>query len=205
MGKQGKSLAGYAGPKGADGAKGNRGYVGDAGAKGPTLFGPQGPDGYAGQAGQQGTAGKEGPQGSTTAGIAGLAGLPGAQGAQGQKGEAGYQGVAGKVGQWVLYREFSFNATESSLKKEEVKMISEIAEYMKKNPSLQIGIDGTAVKASDQALNDRRVNTIRAALLDAGMSSSSIKSGEIGDKALRRTGRIAVLFTTPLDDTLSKN
>jgi outer membrane protein OmpA-like peptidoglycan-associated protein len=205
MGKQGISLAAYGGPKGAVGPQGERGPVGDTGAKGPTLYGPQGPAGYAGQAGQQGAAGKEGPQGSATAGIAGLAGPSGAQGAQGKKGATGYQGTAGQVGQWVLYKEFSFNSTESSIKQEEIKMISEIADYMKKNPSLQIGIDGTAVKASDQALNDRRVKTIRSALIDAGMSSDKIKSGEIGDKDLRRMGRIAVLFSTPLDDSLSRN
>jgi outer membrane protein OmpA-like peptidoglycan-associated protein len=201
MGKQGDSLAGYAGPQGTVGPQGERGLVGDAGAKGSTLYGPTGPSGKAGPAGAKGATGKAGSQGSTTAGLAGLSGPTGAAGVKGDKGETGFQGVPGQVGQWVLYKEFNFNAKEISLNKEDKKIIGEIADYVKKNPSLKIGIDGTAMKANEQALNDKRVQNIKAAMIDAGMSSNKIGLGAMGAEKLRRNGRIAVFFASSQVDT----
>lgn len=205
MGERGKSSAGYVGPQGAVGPQGERGRIGDTGAKGPTLYGPTGPDGKAGPSGAQGVVGQEGVQGSTTAGLAGLSGPAGTVGAKGDEGAVGFQGAPGQVGQWVLYKEFNFNSNETSLNKESMKVINEIADYVKKNPSLKIGIDGTAMKMNEQALNDKRVQSIKSALIDAGMSSNKIGMGMMGASDLRSKGRIAVFFASnEVDVSMSK-
>jgi outer membrane protein OmpA-like peptidoglycan-associated protein len=204
MGEEGDSFAGYAGPKGATGQQGERGPAGDTGAKGATLQGPAGPAGFAGSAGNQGIVGEQGLQGSTREGLAGLAGPTGASGAIGKKGATGDQGRAGIVGGWELYKEFTFNNRETSLSAADLRMVKEITSYINKNPSLQIGLDGTAVRSSDQRLNDTRLKVIRAALIDAGVSSDKITMDAIGDRDLRREGRIAVLFNTT-QDSLSRN
>lgn len=206
QGEQGTSSAGYAGPRGATGPRGEQGPVGDAGAKGITTYGPAGPSGYAGAAGNQGIVGKAGSQGGTTAGVAGSAGSSGAQGAMGAKGTTGDRGLAGQVDQWVLYKEFNFPSNVSSLNNDDMRMIKEITGYLNKNQSLQLGIDGTAVKSRDQGLNNRRVSAIRSALIKAGVSPNKISMGEIGNEDRRQEGRIAVFFTTTqFDDSLSKN
>lgn len=196
MGAQGESLAGYAGPMGATGPQGERGPTGDVGAVGPTTYGPSGPSGYAGAAGQQGVAGEQGSQGSATAGVAGLSGPSGASGAMGAEGAAGYRGAAGRVGYWVSFREFDFYSNESTLSAQDMNKVRDIAAYMRDNPSLKVGIDGAAVRSRDQAVNDRRVNAIRAALIDAGVSPSKISVGAIENRNLRRNGRIVVFFAT---------
>jgi hypothetical protein len=176
------------------------------GAKGSTLYGPTGPTGEQGSAGQQGITGEAGSKGSTTEGIAGLAGPSGIDGAIGQQGSIGDQGFAGQVAYWNPYKEFNFPLNETSLDAADMRKVNEIADYLKRNPSLQIGIDGTAVRSRDQGLNDARVNAIRAALIDDGVSPDKISTGALGDKDLRRQGRIAVYFTTSeLDGSLSKN
>ncbi len=206
MGEEGSSLAGYAGSRGPVGSQGERGPVGDKGAQGSTLYGPTGPAGDMGSAGAQGVVGKEGSQGSTTAGLAGLSGPTGDVGPRGDKGKTGLQGVPGQVDQWVLYKEFNFNSNETSLNKENMNVVSEIADYIKNNPSLKIGIDGTAMKANEQALNDKRVQNIKQALMDKGMASNKIGLGSMGVENLRRSGRIAVFFgSNEIDTSVSKN
>jgi len=195
-GETGESLAGYAGPRGAAGPQGKRGPVGDVGPRGETLYGPTGPAGYAGSAGQQGTIGTTGSKGLTTDGVAGLAGFAGISGDRGAKGSTGDQGDIGRMGYWELYKEFSFSSDDTSLNNADMKTVKEIANYMKKSPSLQVGIDGIAVRSRDQNLNDVRINAIRDALINAGVSSDRIWSGSIGNKSLRREGRIAVYFTS---------
>lgn len=195
-GEQGGSSAGFAGPVGVVGPRGERGPVGDAGSKGPTFYGPAGPAGYAGQAGRQGAVGDTGAKGATSDGIAGLAGSSGLVGPRGDKGATGNQGVVGMVGHWEPYTEFSFAHNQTSLSTEDLEKVDEIAAYLEKNPSLQIGIDGTAVRSADQRQNDQRVNAIGVALRDAGVSQSRIRVGALGASGQRREGRIPVFFTT---------
>ncbi len=195
-GQQGNSSNGYSGPMGAVGPQGERGPVGNAGATGPTTYGPTGPAGYAGLAGEQGAVGEQGNQGSTTSGVAGLAGPSGAAGAIGDTGATGDQGAAGRVNSWTSYKEFNFSSNDAYLSPKGMEKISEITAYMKDNPSLQIGIDGTAANSNDQDLNDRRVNSIQQALIKDGVSADRIKTGGLEDKSFRRDGRIAILFKT---------
>jgi outer membrane protein OmpA-like peptidoglycan-associated protein len=71
---------------------------------------------------------------------------------------------------------------------------------MNRNPSLKIGIDGTmdprGTDVHNQNLCDRRVKTIRDALVEAGVPAHKISVGAYGDVELRRDRRVEVLFAT---------
>jgi peptidoglycan-associated lipoprotein len=75
-----------------------------------------------------------------------------------------------------------------------------IAAYLKANPSLQLALDGTmATNGADpknQALAERRVASVRNALIDAGVPASKIRTGAYGDPQTRRDRRVEVLFAT---------
>lgn len=72
--------------------------------------------------------------------------------------------------------------------------MSEIADYMKQNPSLKIGIYGYDARNKD--LGDRRASTVRKELINAGVSASRIETGDFGDPQLAREGRVEVLLRT---------
>jgi len=79
-------------------------------------------------------------------------------------------------------------------------MATEIAAYMKKNPSLQLGLDGsTGPRGYDtehRELRERRVNAVREALVQAGVSNDRIKDGPFGDAQQARDGQVQVLIST---------
>jgi len=199
-GVRGESAAGFAGPDGARGPTGPQGATGATGIRGATLEGPTGPAGYAGAAGTRGETGNTGDQGRTMLGVAGPAGPSGALGSKGSTGEVGAQGGAGDVSCWTAYREFWFPYGSSEMLSSETGKPTEIAVYLRQNPSLQVGIDGTmdprGTDPKDQNLDDRRVSTVRNALIASGVPSHKIKIGAFGDPELRRDRRIEVLFTS---------
>jgi outer membrane protein OmpA-like peptidoglycan-associated protein len=73
--------------------------------------------------------------------------------------------------------------------------ISEIAAYMKQNPSLRVGLDGYANPRGSDAnnLSQRRVDAVRDALIQAGVPAGNIQAGAFGDQQLKRDGRVEVL------------
>jgi outer membrane protein OmpA-like peptidoglycan-associated protein len=128
-------------------------------------------------------------------------GRPGAAGAQGPAGATGAQGPAGIVDRWNPYREFTFDVARAELQPSDASKVSEIATYMKKNPSLQVGIDGSisprpGSDMSTQDLRDRRVDAVRSSLIQAGVPAERIKIGAFGDPQLRRDGRVDLLIST---------
>jgi outer membrane protein OmpA-like peptidoglycan-associated protein len=152
-------------------------------------------------AGEQGATGKTGAQGQTTAGVAGAAGPAGAAGAQGPAGPTGATGPAGIVAGWQNYKELWFDANKADLQPSEQAKLSEIAAYLKQNPSLQIAIDATPAardqqKQAFQDLSNSRVQVIRESLIKAGVPSEKIKDGAFGDPNLRGERRVQVLFKT---------
>jgi outer membrane protein OmpA-like peptidoglycan-associated protein len=199
-GGQGASTAGYAGAQGATGATGAQGATGATGAQGSTTYGPSGATGATGGTGAQGVSGSEGAQGRTTAGVAGSTGFTGATGAQGNTGSQGDRGVAGIVGSWTSYRDYTFAYNDARVQDSDAAKSANIAAYMKANPSLQLGLDGTidprGADPKDQALSDRRVEAVRASLIDAGVPAYKIKVGAYGDSKTRRDRRVEVLFAT---------
>jgi len=188
-GEQGASTAGFAGPNGSAGPKGNQGPMGNRGDVGPALVGPTGPTGFEGPTGDQGVVGAQGAQGSTTAGVAGEIGPSGVMGATGPQGEAGEQGLTGNVYSWTLYREFYFDSHQNDIRSVDMLKVSDIAAYVKQNPSLQIGIDA-------RGSNSARFNAVLTALIQAGVPSDRIIKGVFGDRKIRRNGSIEVLFRT---------
>jgi outer membrane protein OmpA-like peptidoglycan-associated protein len=99
-----------------------------------------------------------------------------------------------------LYRDFQFDYNQSDLQASETKKVSEIAQYLKNNPSLKVAIDGTMdPRGNDprnQDLSDQRVDSIRDALINAGVPTSKIQLGAFGDTRLTRDRRVAVLVRT---------
>jgi outer membrane protein OmpA-like peptidoglycan-associated protein len=199
-GAQGASTAGYVGATGATGATGEQGAVGATGAQGPTLYGPTGPTGRTGGTGDVGASGDQGSTGVTTAGVAGSTGYTGATGAAGSTGSQGNQGVAGIVGNWTAYKSYTFAYNDSQVQDVDTAKSVDVAAYLKANPSLQIGIDGSmdpnGTDPKDQGLSDRRVEAVRVSLIAAGVPANRIAIGAFGDVQNRRDRRVEVLFAT---------
>jgi hypothetical protein len=195
IGAQGASADGFAGPTGAAGPAGAQGAIGQVGAQGPTLVGPAGPAGHVGLAGVQGSTGDIGATGVTTAGIAGPVGPTGPAGAQGATGSTGAAGVVGIVPCWVSYRAYWFDAGKSDIRTNDAAMAADVASYLNKNPSLQLGLDGYADSKNPNLSHDR-VAAVRDALIQAGVPSEKIKTGAFGDAKNRQDRRVEVLINT---------
>jgi outer membrane protein OmpA-like peptidoglycan-associated protein len=122
------------------------------------------------------------------AGERGPAGPVGPQGAQGPAGPIGPQGQASVAKQWSSFKDFLFDSDKSDIRPNETSKVSEISVYMKQNPSVQVGIDGYAdprgTDQYNQRLSERRVNAIRDALVEAGVSGDKIKTGAFGEQRL---------------------
>jgi len=95
----------------------------------------------------------------------------------------------------VSYREFWFNANSAQVIGAQKTMPAEMAEYMKRNPSLVLAIDGF-IDPNNKDLSTQRINAIRDSLTDAGMPAERIKVGDFGDPRLKREGRVEVLVKT---------
>lgn len=151
---------------------------GDTGWK---VYGPAGPEGPAGLAGPAGPAGAPG-----LAGPGGPPGLAGLAGPQGPAGAQGSQGVAGAAARWESFKDILFDFDKSNVRADEMGKIKGIVEFMKENPTFEIGIEGYAdprgTDAYNQALSERRVTAIRDALVTEGASGSAIRTGAQGEK-----------------------
>lgn len=198
-GAQGASRIGAAGPMGRSGPRGAQGEIGEMGGQGETLVGPTGPVGRSGPAGEQGIRGQTGAEGTIAAGVVGVAGRSGPAGEQGQVGATGAQGHVGVVDRWTSYREFNFDYKRADIRSSDTDKTSEIATYMKKNPSLRVGLDGSMdARSSSQSKNlgDQRVNAVRDALINAGVPAHRIQKGAFSDKRPRPDRRVEVLIST---------
>jgi len=114
-------------------------------------------------------------------------------------GAAGAQGPVGSVGSWTHYRNFRFGYHSAQIRASDQSTANDIAAYMAKNPSLQIGIDAT--DPGNQALGNRRADAVRDALVQAGVPSYKIQTGAFGDPQLRSNGRVEVLLSTHLSSS----
>jgi hypothetical protein len=136
-----------------------------------------------------------GDEGRATDGLVGPAGLPGPAGPKGDVGPAGDQGPVGIVPCWVSYRDFWFNPNSADILVAQHGVITDMADYTKRNPSLILGIDGyTGSKNAE--LNKSRAAAVRDALVNAGVPADRIRSGDFGEPKLRREGRVEVLIMT---------
>jgi outer membrane protein OmpA-like peptidoglycan-associated protein len=166
--------------------------------------GPAGPTGMTGMTGAQGSTGMTGVQGST--GMTGVQGSAGITGVQGPAGIAGAQGAPASS-RWTLVKEFMFDFDRSDIRNSESRKPAEVAAYMSQNPSMRLGLAGyTKRQSTDQynlPLSQRRVATVRDALIQAGVPADRIETGTFGtdrfmcnpstEQCLQREGRVEVL------------
>jgi outer membrane protein OmpA-like peptidoglycan-associated protein len=94
-----------------------------------------------------------------------------------------------------MYRDFRFDSNQTDIQASQTNQVSEIALYLKTNPSLKLGIDGS-MQPRNQELSDQRVSSVRNALIEAGVPTSRIQTGAFGDKKLPHDGRVNVLIRT---------
>ena len=171
--------------------------------------GPAGPTGMTGMTGRQGSTGMTGVQGST--GMTGVQGSAGVTGVQGPAGITGAQGAPASSPQpgfrWTLVKEFMFDYDRPDIRNSESRKPAEVAAYMSQNPSARLGIAGyTDRQSTDQynlPLSQRRVATVRDALIQAGVSADRIETGTFGtdrfmcnpssEQCSQREGRVEVL------------
>jgi outer membrane protein OmpA-like peptidoglycan-associated protein len=167
--------------------------------------GPAGPTGMTGMTGAQGSTGMTGVQGST--GMTGVQGSAGITGVQGPAGIAGAQGAPASSPRWTLVKEFMFDFDRSDIRNSESRKPAEVAAYMSQNPSVRLGLAGyTNRQSTDQynlPLSQRRVATVRDALIQAGVPADRIETGTFGtdrfmcnpstEQCSQREGRVEVL------------
>jgi outer membrane protein OmpA-like peptidoglycan-associated protein len=170
------------------------------------MMGPQGPAGMPGAQGPTGMTGSQGSPGMT--GSQGSAGVTGAQGPAGVSG-ARSPAVAGKA--WASLRDFTFDYDRTDIRSSEQNQPSEIAAYVRQNPSVRLGIDGATdlLRGTNQyntGLSQRRMATVRDALIQAGVSADRIETGAFAaqrancndatERCSQRDGRVEVLVRT---------
>jgi outer membrane protein OmpA-like peptidoglycan-associated protein len=114
---------------------------------------------------------------------------------QGPVGPAGAQRPAGVIDSWTWYRDFKFDSNQTNLRVPDADKVFEIAIYMKANPTLKVGFDGS-MDPLNQDLSDQRVATVRDALIEAGVPGSRIQAGAFTDGKSVHDGRVAVLIRT---------
>ncbi|MDO8476431.1 MAG: OmpA family protein [Candidatus Rokubacteria bacterium] len=171
--------------------------------------GPAGPAGPAGMTGAQGSPGMTGAQGS--AGMTGVQGSAGMTGVQGPAGITGAQGAPASSPmpgvRWMSLKEFMFDYDRSDIRSSESRKPAEVATYMSQNPSVRLGIDGyTDLRGTSQynlPLSQRRITTVRDALIQAGVPADRIETGTFGsdrvmcnpstEQCSQREGRVEVL------------
>ncbi len=149
------------------------------------------------------------------AGATGPMGPAGPMGAQGPAGPAGTQVQASAAKNWSSFRDFLFDFDKSAIRSNETSHVTDIAAYMKQNPTARVGIDGhtdpRGTDAFNQGLSERRVNNIRDALVNAGVAPAKINTGAFGESqpkcnestepCWQRDRRVEVLIGT---DTASR-
>jgi outer membrane protein OmpA-like peptidoglycan-associated protein len=176
------------------------------GCTGP--MGPAGPTGMTGMTGAQGSTGMTGVQGSTgMTGVQGSAGMTGVQGPAGITGAQGAPASSPPGGRWTLVKEFMFDFDRWDIRNSESRKPAEVAAYMSQNSSVRLGITGyTDRQSTDQynlPLSQRRVATVRDALIQAGVPADRIETGTFGtdrfmcnpstEQCSQREGRVEIL------------
>jgi outer membrane protein OmpA-like peptidoglycan-associated protein len=108
--------------------------------------------------------------------------------------------VVGIVDRWTAYEQFNFGGSNTQVPPSEMDTVNDIAAYLIRNPSLEVGIDGSMDHAtsdrSDRRLSNKRAESVREALMQAGVPSNKIQMGAFADPDRRHEGQIQVLIKT---------
>jgi outer membrane protein OmpA-like peptidoglycan-associated protein len=101
---------------------------------------------------------------------------------------------------WTFYRNYTFDYNDAHIQTSDVAQTAEIAAYLRDNPGQEVGLDGSmdpnGSDPKDPALIDRRVQAVRAALIQAGVPEDRIKIGAFGDLLTRKDRCVEVLLST---------
>ena len=96
---------------------------------------------------------------------------------------------------WTPFRDFWFESDRSELRSSDSDKAIEIANYLRRNPAQLVGIDILRNPINTE-LSSRRINSVRNALLQAGVPDFKIQTGAFGDPQQRRDSRVEVLVNT---------
>lgn len=92
---------------------------------------------------------------------------------------------------WRHLRDFWFDFESARIDATDAVKVSDLASYMKNNPTHRIALDGASEAGSEIEL--RRIDAIRQALITAGVPAYKIHAGAFGDARFRRARRVEVL------------
>ena len=126
----------------------------------------------------------------------------------GPAGMAGVRSPAVAGPAWAPLRDFTFDYDRTDLRSSEVNQPSEIAAYVRQNPTVRLGIDGSTdlrrgTKQYNAGLSQGRIATVRDALIRAGVPADRIETGTFAaqrpscndstERCAQRDGRVEVL------------
>lgn len=182
------------GPAGASGPAGLPGPAGAPGPAGPSgSMGAVGTPGPAGSPGPAGAAGPPGPPGP--AGPPGVQGPPGPSGPPGPPGPPGPRGPAGPPGQirseapsraWQALDEVAFDREQVVYRPECGDKMSKIAAFLRDHPKAEVALEAQAsaagVPGESKGISARRVQFVRAALVERGVEPSRIRTAGLGTR-----------------------
>jgi outer membrane protein OmpA-like peptidoglycan-associated protein len=94
---------------------------------------------------------------------------------------------------WTSYRDFWFDFGSTRIDSSDTTKVADVASYLTLNPTHRLAIDGE-VGSGDADMGDRRIDSVREALIKAGVPAYKIYTGPYGDPRLRRDRRVEVLF-----------
>jgi peptidoglycan-associated lipoprotein len=129
------------------------------------LTGAMGPQGPAGPAGPPGPPGPSGPQG-----LAAVAPAPAVREVAVPK-------------DWESFSNVTFDLDKSDIRADERDKIKAVADYMRQNPKLELGLAGYAdprgTNERNQKLSDQRVNAVTDALVKDGIPRERIRTAAL--------------------------
>lgn len=118
--------------------------------------------------------------------------------------DEGQPHLEGSQDGWTSYRALWFERGEEGVRSSNMETVSEIASYLRQNPTLHIALD-TFMNPRSHDQHDRRVDAVHAALLQAGVPAERIEIGGYGDPNPRSNARVEVLITQSPRFTASRN
>jgi outer membrane protein OmpA-like peptidoglycan-associated protein len=104
-------------------------------------------------------------------------------GAQGPTGSFSAQGPTGSGEGWILFKEVVFDYDQMNIPSKEMDKVSDTVNYLQQNPSFRVGIDNFTnpnnTETENLTLAQRRVDAVRAALINAGLPADRLRKGVI--------------------------
>jgi hypothetical protein len=170
------------------------------------IVGPPGPVGPTGAPGVVGPAGPAGP-----AGPVGPAGVAGPAGPSGPAGVAGAVGARGADARWLTVPDILFEYDKADIRPDEMSKVKQVADYLKANDAIVIRLNGhtdpRGTPRYNVGLSERRVETVRKTLIDAGVPADRIeivafgeqrpKCDQTTEECYQADRRVEVFFAAP--------